>query len=146
MTKYAVLCGFAPEGCRQKKLVDMYDFLTSEAGGAVPERNIVIFPNGMHELLLESALNGIFDAAAEEDESEVVLYLCAATEADLHAKLSDCAGVGVEVVRLGSDEVRKDVIAYYAELAEKLEIGFRVVYAADSELVSDEELGYERVG
>ena len=145
MTKYAVLCGFAPKGCRQKKLVDIHDFLTSTAGGAVPERNIVIFPNGVHELLLESALNGIFDAAAEEDESEVLLYLCAATEADLHAELSDSACAGVEVVRLGSDEVRKDVIAYYAELAEKLEIGFRMVYAADSELVSESALGYEKV-
>ena len=146
MFHYAILCGSAPEGFQQKKLVAMHDYLTSEAGGSVSERNIIIFPNGVPELLLESVLNGVFDSAAEEDSSEVLLYFCAMTEADLNAELSDSYVSGVEVVRLGNDEIRKDVIAYYAALAEKMGIGFQVRYESDCELVREEVLGYERIG
>ena len=39
----------------------MHDFLTREAGGFLPERNIVIFPNGVHELMLECVLNNAFN-------------------------------------------------------------------------------------
>lgn len=145
--KYALLCGSAPEDFRQKKLVEMHDYLTSEAGGSVSERNIIIFPNGVPELLLESVLNGVFDSAAEEDSSEVLLYFCAMTEADLNAELSDSYVSGVEVVRLGEGEIRKDVIAYYAEkLAGMLEVNCRVMYETDGELVSEESFGYERIG
>ena len=91
MTRCAVLCGSAPKNYFQKKLVDMHDFLTSDGGDPIPERNVIVFPNGVHELLLESVLNGVFDSAAEEDDGEVLLYFCANTEADLHAELSDCA-------------------------------------------------------
>ena len=151
MPKYAVLCGSAPEGYRQKKLVDMYDFLTSEAGGAVPEKHISMFPCGVTELVLEAVLNGVFAAVAEADGKtgvgEVLLYFCALTERDVHAELSDSACKGVEVMRLGEDEVRKDVIAYYAEtLAGLLGVKCRGVYEADGELVSEESLGYEKVG
>ena len=59
---------------------------------------------------------------------QVLLYLCARTQADLRAELSDCAVPGVEVVLLGEDEVRKEVIAYYADLAEKMGVDFRVEY------------------
>ena len=123
----------------------MHAFLTSEAGGFVPEKNIIVFPNEVNELFLEGVLNGVFDSAAEDDDGEVLLYFCAETEADLQTELSDCAVSGVEVVRLGKDEIRKDVIAYYAELAERIGVRFRVVYEADGELVSEEKLGYERV-
>ena len=145
LARCALLCGSAPVDYQQAKLVAVHDFLVSKAGGAWREQEMLVFPNGVHELVLESALNGAFDAAAEEDGSEVLLYLCAVTEADLHAELSDSACAGVEVVRLGSDEVRTDVIAYYAELAARLEIGFRVVYEADSDFVSEEALGYENI-
>ena len=53
---------------------------------------------------------------------------------------------GVEVVRLGEDEIRKDVIAYYAEkLAGLLDVKCRVVYESDGELVSEEILGWEKL-
>ena len=147
VTKYAVLCGSAPEDFYQKKLIDKHAFLTSDEGGSVPEKNIILFPNGVNELFLEGALNGLFDSAAEEDDGEVTLYFCANKEADLHTELSGSACAGVEVVRLGEDEIRKDVIAYYAEkLAEMMEVKCRVLYEADGEFVSEEELGYEKVG
>ena len=156
MPKYAVLCGSAPEGYRQKKLVDMYDFLTSGEGGSYESGSVIVFPNGVNELLLESVLNSVLDEASESDSAgestaeeytgEVLLYFCAQTEADLCAELSDSACAGVEVVRLGSNEVRKDVIAYYDGLAEQLGVKLRVVYETDDTLMSEEELGYERVG
>ncbi|MBQ7158681.1 MAG: hypothetical protein IJS09_04540 [Treponema sp.] len=147
MVHYAILCGSAPEGFRQKKLIALHDFLTSKEGGLLPERNIIIFPSGVHELMLECTLNNALDEAAEEDDGEVLLYFCTQTDADLHAELSDSSIEGVEVVRLGKDEIRKDVIAYYAEkLAGMLEVNCRVMYEADGELVSEESFGYERIG
>ena len=146
MVRHAILCGCAPEDFRQKKLADMHDFLTSEAGGAWSESDITIFPNGVPELLLEAALNNALEDAADDD-GEVLLYLCARNEADLNA-VSEYEAVGygkVALVRLGDDEIRKDVIAYYEGLAERMEVRFRVVYEADGELVSEEEMGYESI-
>ena len=145
MVKYVVLCGSAPNGCCQKRLEDIYDFLISEAGGLVPKKNIIVFPNGVDELLLESVLNGVFDAA-EEDGGKVLLYFCARTESDLSAELSDSVCAGIEVIRLGDNEIRKEVIVYYTEtLADMLEVKCSVTYEADDEFVSEETLGYERI-
>ena len=145
MQKYAVLCGSAPDGYRQLKVEKMYDFLTSESDWRVPEKNIVMFPNGVNELFLESVLNGVFDEAAEDD-GEVLLYFCAKAESDLYAELSDSACAGVEVVRLGENEIRKDVIAYYAEkLADMLGVKCRVMYEADSASISAESIGWEKM-
>ena len=147
MVRYAVLCGSAPQGFYQKKLEHVHDALVSAASGALPESAIVMFPNGVHELLLEAALNNALEYAASEDDGEVLLYLCARSEADLNA-LSEYEAVGygkVALVRLGDDEIRKDVIAYYEDLARKMEVGFRVVYDYDGELVSEETLGWEHV-
>ena len=58
MKRYAVLSGSAPENFRQKKLVEMHDFLTSAEGGTWKESEIFEIPNGIHELLFESVLNG----------------------------------------------------------------------------------------
>ncbi len=143
MIRYAILCGSAPEGFQQKKLVAMHDFLVSKEGGLLSEPNIVLFPNGVQELMLECFVNNRFDEAAEEDDSEVLLYLCAQSVADLDAKLA-CADC--DVVRLGSDEIRKDVIAYYEGLAERIGVKFCVVYEADDAFVSEAVLGYERIG
>ena len=130
MRRCAILCGSAPEDFRQRKLVAKYDFLVDE-GGFEP-CGIVMFPNGMHELLLESALNN----ALEEVSDEVLLYLC--TESP--------PAPDAEVVRLGTEEIRRDVIAYYAGLAEELGVRLCVEHEADTQLVSEEALGYERVG
>lgn len=146
VSSYAILCGSAPADYRQKKLEDKCNFLSGEADGFAPKENVIIFPNGVHELMLESVLNNAFDEVAEDDDGEVLLYLCALEEADLHAELSDSVCEGVEVVRLGTDEIRKDVIAYYEGLAERLGIGFRVMYDSDCELVSEKALGYEEAG
>ncbi len=150
MYRFALLCGSAPENFRQKKLIAIHDFLVSEAGGLWKEDEITIFPNGIHELFLESALNNALEASVADEDTvdkagQVLLYLCTRNEADVSAELSDCAVPGVEVVRLGEDEVRKDVIAYYADLAEKMGVDFRVEYDWDGDFVGEEALGWERM-
>ena len=136
LVRYAFLCGSAPEDFRQKKLLDMHDFLISESGGFVPERNIVIFPNGVNELMLECTLNNVLDGNAGDEPNEILLYICA----DSPISGSD------ESVLLCGEEIRRDVILYYADLAKKMEFGFQVILDSDRELVSEESLGWEKIG
>ena len=145
MKKYAILCGSAPNDYRQKKLEKKYDFLETKEG--FEPGSIVSFPNGVTELFLESTLNEAFDKATDDDSDsgKVFLYLFAKTEADLNAELSDSCVEGVKVVRLGNNEIRKEVLAYYADLAEKQEIDFQIVYDFEGEFISEEELGFEKV-
>ena len=56
LKKYAILCGSAPDGFTQKKINEMHDFLTSDAGGFWAEKDIVIFPNGVTEAMLSFVL------------------------------------------------------------------------------------------
>ena len=145
MTKCAILCGTAPEDYRQKKLVEMQDFLESAEGGSYEPGSIIVFPNGVKELFLEGTLNSAFDNVSEEEEQgEVLLYICTKITADKNAMMKDVE-VECEVVRLGEDEIRKDVLAYYKDLSEKLDVKFNVTYDVCDEYVSEEELGYEKV-
>ena len=142
MTRYALLCGSAPNDFRQKKLEDLHNELLIKDGW-----HVTAFANGIDELTLEYALNNIFDGSAGDEASgvrhaSVLLYFCARSEADLNAKMADA---DCEVVRLGENEIRRDVISYCAELARKCDVDFSVVYDFDSELVSEGELGYESV-
>ena len=114
----------------------MHDFLVSESGGFVPERNIVIFPNGVNELMLECTLNNVFDGSVGDEPEEILLYVCT----DSPIPDSD------ESVFLRGEEIRRDVISYYADLAKKIEIGFQVIFDSDRELVNEESLGWEKIG
>lgn len=168
MNRYVILCGSAPNDFRQKKLIKKYDFLISDEGNAIPAGLIVIFPNGVPELLLEATLNDVLDkAAGEKDGSapdgstsespcaganevttdEILLYICAQTKEDLDA-LSEYEAVGfgrLPVVRLGGEEIRKEVIEYYEDLAHKTGVSLRVEYEADDDFIAEEELGWEKV-
>ena len=59
MTKYAILLGAAKTGFQQKKLTQFHDSLVSDGGFS--EREIVVFPNGISEILLEYALNNAIE-------------------------------------------------------------------------------------
>ncbi len=72
MKKYSILCGSAPEGFTQKKINEMHDFLTSEAGGSWAEKDIVIFPNGITEAMLAFVLERL---KADKTE-QILLYIC----------------------------------------------------------------------
>ena len=142
MAKYNILCGAAPKGFQQKRLVEKYNFRTNKQE---PDRTIV-FPNGVSELFLEGVLNNVLDDATEKDEAcEVLLYFCALKENDLCAELSGSCIPGIEIVKLGTEEIRKDVIEYYENLAEKMDVILQVEFEADSEYVCEKELGYEPV-
>ena len=134
MSKYAVLCGSAPDDFRQKKLIEMQNFLAGNAGGFVPERNICIFPNGVSELLLESVLNNMLDGSAGEKVDEVLLYFCTETPV-----LDDESSLW-----LSGEEIRKDVIDYYIRLFGEMGIGFQQIFDSDHDFVSEESLGYEK--
>lgn len=149
LVRYALLCGSAPEDFRQKKLEDFHDSLWQT--GEYQPGNIVAFPNGVQELFLELALNEAVDklCAESDEESDVIgkilLYFCARTKSDLDAELSNSYTSEVQAVRLGNDEVRKDVIEYYQGLCKRCDIDMQVVYDWDGDFVSQESLGWEKV-
>ncbi len=149
MVHYAILCGSAPENFRQKKLEDFHDSL--EQTGEYQPENIVVFPNGVNELCLEMVLNETFDKICDGDTGEediiggLLLYVCTRTKADFDAELANSYTQGVQVVRLGNDELRKDVIEYYQGLCKKCDIDMQVVYDWDGDFVSQESLGWEKV-
>jgi len=117
---YAILCGSAPDGFTQKKINEMHDFLTSEAGGFWAEKEIVIFPNGVSEAMLSFVLERL---KAEKTE-QILLYICT---------LSPVAAEDGSVW-LGGEEVRKSVASAGSATANSVQ----VVYDSDRELVSED--------
>ena len=121
MTRHAILCGSAPDGFTQKKINEMHDFLTSEAGGFWAEKEIVIFPNGVSEAMLSFVLERL---KADKTE-QILLYICT---------LSPVADDD-KSVWLGGDELRKSVIEAFCADGRA-----QVIYDSDRELVHDEEM------
>ena len=121
MTRYAILCGCAPDGFTQKKINGMYDFLTSEAGGFWAEKDIVIFPNGVSE----SMLAFVFERLEAEKTEQILLYVCTLSPVVDSDKS----------VWLGGEEIRKSLIeAFCADGCGQ------VIYDCGREMVSDEEM------
>ncbi len=143
MKRYAILCGSAPDGFTQKKINEMHDFLTSEAGGFWAEKEITIFPNGVDEAMLSFVLERLKSDKTEQ----ILLYICT---------LSPTADED-KSVWLGENEVRKSVIesvtstgsaATNPELVEpvarrhkrsEVTNGIQVIYDACRDFISDEE-------
>ena len=130
MKRYALLCGSAPEDYRQKKLNDMIDSLSEKDGW-----NVTCIANGTDEFMLEYALNNVLDGNTGDDASGLFLYFCTKTPVD----------DSEETFWLGENEIRKDVIEHYAKLFAESGIDFQLVYDSDREMVSEEELGYEKL-
>ena len=122
MAQYAFLVGTASQDYRQKRLVNFYNNLKSEYSFA--EKDIYIFPNGVDEILLEYALIN----AIEKKPTKILLYICANS------------AISIE------DIIRKSVIAKYTDMADKAGIDMRVIYDCDDELISEDALGWERIG
>lgn len=120
LTRSAILCGSAPDGFMQKKINEMHNFLTSEAGGSWAEKEITIFPNGMDDAMLSFMLERL---KADKTE-QILLYICTLSPVVDEDKS----------VWLGEDEVRKIVIeAFCADGCGQ------VIYDCGRELVSAEE-------
>ena len=135
MTRYALLCGSAPNDYRQKKLEDMFDSLSEKDGW-----HVTCMANGTDEFMLEYALNNVLDGDAGDEACgvghvSVLLYFCTQTP------VADSE----ETIWLGGNEIRKEVIEYYAKLFAENEIDFQVIYDSDRKMVSEEELGYEEL-
>ncbi len=122
MKRHAILCGSAPDGFTQKKINEMHDFLTSEAGGFWAEKEIVIFPNGVSEAMLSFVLERL---KAEKTE-QILLYICTLSPVSESEKS----------VWLGGEEVRKSVVE-----AACADGRGQVVYDSCREFISDEESG-----
>ena len=121
MIKYAFLCGCAKNGFQQKKISLMHEFLVSS--GKFRECEIVLFPNGNCELLLEYALNN----AIEQKCEKFFLYICASSSIS------------------SENIIRKSIVEKYAEIAQQADISFKVVYECDDEFLREEALGWEKV-
>lgn len=119
MTRSAILYGCAPDGFTQKKINEMHDFLTSEAGGSWTEKDITIFPNGVTEAMLSFVLERL-----KADKTErIFLYVCT---------LSPVADSD-KSVWLGGEEVRKSVIEDFCAGG-----CVQVIYDCCGEVVSEE--------
>ena len=130
MTRYALLCGSAPDDYRQKKLDDLHNSLLEKDGW-----NVTCMANGTDEFMLEYALNNVLSGNVGDEVGGILLYFC--TETPLSE--SDATFF------LNKWEIRKDIISYYAELLKKSGIDFQVIYDSDREFVSEESLGYEEL-
>ncbi|MGN0755816.1 hypothetical protein [Treponema sp.] len=121
MTRYAILCGSAPDGFTQKKINEMHDFLTSDAGGFWAEKDIVIFPNGVTEAMLSFVLERL---KADKTE-QILLYICTLSPVEDDDKS----------VWLGGEEVSRRVIeAFCADGCGQ------VIYDCGGELVREEDM------
>ena len=135
MKRYAILCGSAKEDYEQTKISLMHEKLLADGWA---ENEITIFPNGVNELLLEYALNNCIEHTSNVESGcavKIFLYICALSQ--------DC--IKDDCFVLGTDEIRTSVIAHYAAVAEKVGIEFEIIYDADSELIAEESLGWERI-
>ena len=130
MNKYAVIIGEAPEDYRMKKTEEMYDFLRSDKGGTIPAGNIIGFPQGVSELMLEGVLDRMFDC----ETHSILLYFCTKTPV---SNTSPTFFIGCEAIRF-------DVLEHYQNLAKKAEIDLQIIYDVCSEFISEDELGYEK--
>ena len=131
MSKYAVIIGEAPEGFRMKKTEEMVDFLTTTEGGAFPRSNVIGFPNGIDELTLEAFISRLLTP----DTKSIFMYICT----KLPVKNTETS------IWLNGDELRRDVIAEFQNQAKDLDIDFQLIFDTCSELLTEEELGYEKV-
>ena len=131
MNKYAILIGDAQEGYRMKKTEEMLDFLQTTEGGSIPGSNIIGFPNGISELFLEATI----DRCLNEETKSILLYICT----------KDPVSDSAQTIWAGGEEIRKDVIAHYQNLAKDMEIDFQLIYDTNRDIKPEEEFGYEKV-
>lgn len=125
MPRYAILCGSAPRGFTQKKINEMYDFLTSSSGGAWAEKEIVFFPNGVDDAMLAFVLERLKADKAEQ----ILLYICTLTPVADEDKS----------VWLGGYEVRRSLIEAFCS-----DVCAQVIYDCGRKLERNEEIELEK--
>lgn len=128
MIRFSLLLGSAPEGYRQKKIEDMFDFL--EAADPENRSGIAAFPNGISEAELEMVLEN----SLRQNPDGILLYFCTQRP----------VGENEKSIWLCGEEIQRDVLKRYRELLEERGVDFQVVLDWDCETVREEELGYEK--
>lgn len=128
MSRFSILLGSASEDFRQKKLEEMFDFLESKRSSG---DSIVTFANGISELMLEMVL----DNSMKQNPDSILLYICTLQPVAENEK----------TIWLRGEEIRRDAISHYQTLAAECGIDMQVLFDSDSEMVSEEELGYEKL-
>ena len=123
MNRSATLCGSAPDGFTQKKINEMHDFLTGEAGGSWAEKDIVIFPNGVSE----ATLSFVLERLKADKTEQILLYICT---------LSPVADED-KSVWLGGEEIRKSVIEKFIEFCRSSSSNVQVIYDTCRDFVPD---------
>ena len=121
MKRHAIICGSAPDGFTQKKINEMHDFLTSEAGRFWAEKEITIFPNGVDEAMLSFVLERL---RADKTE-QILLYICTLSPVVDEDK----------TVWLGENEIHKSLIEAFCADGRG-----QVVYDCGREMVREEEM------
>lgn len=127
MPRFSVLLGSSPEDYRQKKIEEMFDFLDSKRNAG---DSIVTFANGISEMMLEM----VMDNSVKQNPDSILLLCTLRPVAESEKSFW-----------LGGEEIRRDVISHYQTLAAECGIDMRVVFDSDSEMVSEEKLGWEKV-
>ena len=131
MSKYAIICGDAPEDYRMKKTEEMFDFLQTKEGGSLSGSNIISFPNGVSELFLEATLNRCIN----EETKSILLYICT----------KESVRDSEETFFIGGEEIQKSVIAHYQKQAKDVGFDFQVIYDVCHDFINEDDLGYEKV-
>ena len=132
MNTYAFLCGSAPEDYRQKKLIQMQDFLTCGSERSLPEKNVVIFPNGVDEFLLGYGLENVITGRAGNKADEIFIYIC--TERPVSEN--------DDTLWLRGSQIHKNFLSKMLTAANETGIGTQVVYDSCCDFVSEDDLGY----
>ena len=136
MTRYALLCGSAPQGKMQIKVDSMYDTLIA---GGWNERDIMVFPNGIDEAALVYALTNLRMSGL----GHLLIYVCTETPVEDSER----------TVWLGGNEIQKRILEHPASLAgfvradgaddSDAEFEVQVVYDSGRDLISDEDWSYD---
>ena len=132
LIRYAVLCGSAPDDYRQKKLIEMNDFLTDQKYSSVYNRNLYIFSNSINEVMLKLVLNKSFSLGAKKN----LLFSIINEIPFLDSKMD---------IWLGGEKIRRDVIVYVVNFAKINGISSKMSYDIDREFVREEEHSNEKV-
>ena len=132
MIRYAVLCGSAPDDYRQKKLIEMNDFLTDQKYSSVYNRNLYIFSNSINEVMLKLVLNKSFSLGAKKN----LLFSIINEIPFLDSKMD---------IWLDGEKIRRDVIVYVVNFAKINGISSKMSYDIDREFVREEEHSNEKV-
>ena len=125
MSTITLIIGSAPDGYRQKKFEEKCSSCLTN------DEKYVGCPNGINEAMFEPILKNAF----EKHIDKILLYICTLEPIKDSNK----------TIKLGNYRISKDYLENCQKLAECKGITLSIEYDICSDLVSEEELGFEKV-